>query len=153
MPIYLRLDHIQGEVTSQDYVGQIELLSYSHGLSYPLSTADGGQGTGKPSVGDINVTKTTDRASAPLIAAALRAEVLGQAKITFARTDGGLVVAYLVIDLTNARVTSVATSSAGDRPTEQLSLVSERITWTYKPGMKEAVTFGYDLLSAKPLPA
>ena len=149
MPIYLRLDHIQGEVISQDYVGQIELFSFSHGLSYPPSTTDD---VGKSSVGEINVTKTTDRASAPLIAAALTAEVLGQGKITFARTDGGLIVPYLVIDLTNARVTSVATSSDGDRPMEQLSLVSERITWTYKPGTKEAVTFGYDLVNAKPLP-
>jgi type VI secretion system Hcp family effector len=146
MPIYLRLDQIQGEVTSENYVGQIELFSFSHGLSYPPSTTDGA------SVGEINVTKTTDRASAPLIAAALAAEVLGQATITFARTDGALIVPYLVIDLTNARVTSLATSSDGDRPMEQLSLVSERITWTYKPGTKEAVTFGYDLPSAKPLP-
>lgn len=151
MPIYLRLDQIQGDVTSQGYVGQIELLSFSHGLSYP--TSDGGLDVGKASVAEINLTKTTDRASVPLIAAALKAQVLGHAQITFVRTHEAALTAYFVIDLTNARVASVTTSSDGDRPTEQLSLVSEQITWTYGPKTKEAATFGYDLSSAKPLPA
>jgi type VI secretion system secreted protein Hcp len=153
MPIYLNLDQIQGDVTTQGFEGQIELASFSHGLSLPLSTTDGRlDATGRPSVGEINVTKATDRASVRLIEAALMAKVLGKAQITFTRTERDIFVAYLVVALTNARIFSVATSSGGDRPMEQLSLVCEQISWTYEPGAREAVTFGYDLLNAKALP-
>jgi len=153
MPIYLSVDQIQGEVTALGFEGQIELASFSHGLSLPLATTDGRLDvTGRPSVAEINVTKATDRASVRLIEAALTAKVLAKAQITFTRTEQDRFVAYLVVDLTNARISSVATSSGGDRPMEQLSLACEQISWTYEPEAREAATFGYDLLNAKALP-
>jgi type VI secretion system secreted protein Hcp len=150
MPIYLSLDQIQGDVTAEGYVGQIELMSFSHGLSHPQSTTDGV--SGKLSVAEINVTKTTDRASPRLIEATITGKVFDKAKISFASTDQDRFVAYLEVDLSNARVTSVATSSGGDRPVEQLSLACEQIRWTFvEPGAREAGTFGWDLLNQKPL--
>jgi type VI secretion system secreted protein Hcp len=150
MPIYLSLDQVQGDVTAEGYVGQIELLSFSHGLSLPQST-DGV--SGKLSVAEITVTKPTDRASVRLIEAAVMGKVFAKAQITFASTDDARLVAYLVVNLTNARVSSVATSSGGDRPMEQLSLGCEQIRWTFQPRTAEEVTFGWDLLNLKPLPA
>ncbi len=150
MPIYLSLDQIQGDVTAEGYVGQIELMSFSHGLSLPQSTTT--TGAAKLSVTEITVTKATDRASVRLIEAAVMGKVFAKARIAFASTDQDRIVAYLEVDLTNARVTSVATSSGGDRPVEQLSLVCEQIRWTFEPGAREAVTFGWDLLNLKALP-
>jgi type VI secretion system secreted protein Hcp len=150
MPIYLSLDQIQGDVTAAGYEGQIELMSFSHGLSLPQSTTDGV--SGKLSVTEITVTKATDRASVRLIEAAVMGKVFAKARIAFASSDQDRFVAYLVVDLTNARVSSVATSSGGDRPVEQLSLVCEQIRWTFEPGAREAVTFGWDLLNLKALP-
>jgi type VI secretion system secreted protein Hcp len=152
MPIYLSLDQIQGDVTAAGFEGQIELMSFSHGLSHPQSTTDGV--SGKLSVAEITVTKTTDRASPRLIEAAITGTVFAKAKITFASSGEGKLVAYLEVDLSNARVTSVATSSGGDRPVEQLSLACEQIRWTFvDPGTREAVTFGWDLLNQKALPS
>jgi type VI secretion system secreted protein Hcp len=152
MPIYLSLDQIQGDVTAAGYEGQIELMSFSHGLSHPPSTTDGV--SGKLSVAEITVTKTTDRASPRLIEAAIIGRVFAKARITFASSGEGKLVAYLEVDLSNARVTSVATSSGGDRPVEQLSLACEQIRWTFvDPGTREAVTFGWDLLNQKALPS
>jgi type VI secretion system secreted protein Hcp len=152
MPIYLSLDQIQGDVTAEGYVGQIELMSFSHGLSHPQSTTDGV--SGKLSVAEITVAKTTDRASPRLIEATITGKVFDKAKISFARTDQDRFVAYLVVDLGNARVTSVATSSGGDRPVEQLSLACEQVRWSFvEPGAREAVTFGWDLLNQKVLPS
>ena len=152
MPIYLSLDQIQGNVTAAGYEGQIELMSFSHGLSHPQSATDGV--SGKVSVAEITVTKTTDRASPRLIEAAVTGTVFAKAKISFASTDRDMLVAYLVVDLGNARVTSLATSSSGDRPGEQLSLACEQIRWTFvEPGAREAVTFGWDLLNLKALPS
>ena len=150
MPIYLSLDQIEGDVTATGYEGQIQLTSFSHGLSHPQSTTT--TDTGKLSVTEITVTKATDRASVRLIEAAVIGKVFAKAKITFASTSQDKVVAYLEVDLTNARVTSVAASSGGDRPVEQLSLACEQIRWTFEPGAA-AVTFGWDLLNLKPLPA
>jgi type VI secretion system secreted protein Hcp len=151
MPIYLSLDKVQGDVIAEGYQGQIELTSFSHGLSLPQSTTTAD--TGKLSVTEITVTKTTDRASVRLLEAAITGTVFAKAKITFAKHDEARVVAYLEVELTNVRVSSVATSSGGDRPMEQLSLVCEQIRWTFAPKTAEAVTFGWDLLNMKPLPA
>jgi type VI secretion system secreted protein Hcp len=152
MPIYLSLDQIQGDVTAEGYVGQMELVSFSHGLSHPQPTTDGV--SGKVSVAEISVTKPTDRASVRLIEAAVLGKVFDKAQITFVRTDRDMLVAYLVVDLSNARVSSAAISSGGDRPVEQLSLTGEQIRWTFvEPGAREAVTFGWDLLNQKALPS
>ncbi len=151
MPIYLSLDQIQGDVTAAGYEGQIELMSFSHGLSHPQSTPDGV--SGKLSVAEITVTKATDRASVRLIEAAVMAKVFAKAQIAFVSTDQAKLVAYLVVDVTNAGISSAAISSGGDRPVEQLSLACEQIRWTFvEPGAREAVTFGWDLLNLKALP-
>ena len=47
----------------------------------------------------------------------------------------------------------MAISSGGDRPMEQLSLAGEQIRWTFQPRTAEEVTFGWDLLNLKALPA
>jgi type VI secretion system secreted protein Hcp len=151
MPIYLSLDQIQGDVTAAGYVDQIELMSFSHGLSHPQSTTDGV--SGKLSVAEIAVTKTTDRASVRLIEAAVLGKVFDKAQIAFVKTDRDMLVAYLVVDLSNARVSSAAISSGGDRPVEQLSLTGEQIRWTFQPRTAEEVTFGWDLLNQKALPS
>ena len=149
MPIYLSLDQVQGDVTAEGYVGQIELMSFSHSLSHPQSTT--ADDTGKLSVAEITVTKPTDRASVRLIEAAVMGKAFAKVQITFASTDEARLVAYLVVDLTNARVSSVAISSGGDRPMEQLSLGCEQIRWTFKPRTAEEVTFGWDLFNLKAL--
>ena len=91
MPIFLRLDQIQGDVTAEGYVGQIELLSFSHGLSHPQSTT--ADDTGKLSVAEITVTKPTDRASVRLIEAAVLGKVFAKAQITYASSDDARFVA------------------------------------------------------------
>jgi type VI protein secretion system component Hcp len=75
-------------------------MSFSHGLSHPPSTTDGV--SGKLSVAEITVTKATDRASVQLIEAAALGKVFAKAEIAFAGTNQDKVVAYLVIELTNA---------------------------------------------------
>jgi type VI secretion system secreted protein Hcp len=104
-------------------------------------------------VAEISVTKPTDRASVRLIEAAVMGKMFAKAQITYASSDDARFVAYLVVDLTNARVSSVAISSGGDRPMEQLSLAGEQIRWTFQPRTAEEVTFGWDLLNLKALPA
>jgi type VI secretion system secreted protein Hcp len=151
MPIYLSLDQIQGDVTAEGFVGQIELLSFSHGLSHPQSTTDGV--SGKLSMAEITVTKPTDRASVRLIEAAVLGKVFDKAQIAFVSTDRDMLARYLVVDLSNARVSSAAISSGGDRPVEQLSLTGEQIRWTFQPRTAEEVTFGWDLLNLKALPS
>ncbi len=81
------------------------------------------------------------------------AKVFARAQIAFVSTDRDMLVAYLEVGLTHARVTSAAISSGGDRPVEQLSLACEQVRWTFvEPGAREAVTFGWDLLNLKALP-
>jgi len=67
MPIYAKLPNIKGEVTLTDYPGWVELTSLQFGVTNTAAPAGGGSGTGKPSASDIDVTKTLDTVTVPVL--------------------------------------------------------------------------------------
>jgi type VI secretion system secreted protein Hcp len=153
MPTYLRLDGIKGPATVQGFEGQIEARSFSHTVARPLALATGGTHTqaGPPTLSEITLTKLTDASSVPLLRASLTGKPFAAARISFVRADSGAPFAYLTLDLANAWITSVATSSDRDLPVEQLTLAAERLTWSYDdPRDRDpAVTVGFDLSVGK----
>ena len=133
MPIYLRLDGIKGQTTAQGFEGQIEVSSFSHSVARPLALATGSTGAevGPPALSEITLTKSTDASSAPLLKASLVGEPVATGRISFTRTDREVLFAYLWLDLANVWITSIATSSGGDLPVEQLTLHADRLTWSF----------------------
>ena len=153
MPIYLRLDGIKGESTAQGFEGQIEAGSFSHSVARPLGLATGSTEAevGPPTLSEITLTKTIDASSVPLLRAFLVGEPFGTGRISFTRTDREVLFAYLWLDLANVWITSIATSSGGDRPMEQLSLHVDRLTWSFDDRVDQdpPVTAGFDLRLGK----
>ena len=67
---YMMIDGIQGESTSTGFENQIEILSFSHGISHPGSrsrSTAGGLSEGVATHGDFSIVKQLDKAS-PLLA-------------------------------------------------------------------------------------
>lgn len=110
----------------------IEIESFSWGLSQ-MGTAGhgGGGGTGKASVSDISVTKSTDKSSPQLFKSA----VVSPTKAPLDKIIQYKGQEYYKIELENVLVSSYQSSGGGssssDRPMESISLNFSKIEFKY----------------------
>lgn len=124
MPIYMKFDTIEGDVTAEGHVKWIEVASFQWGIGRGISSPTGGSAdreSSAPSVSEIVVTKAQDVATIKLVDAAFQGE--GKTvNIDFCKTDKGKLEVYLTYTLTNTMISGYSISSGGDRPSESLSL-------------------------------
>ena len=146
---FLKIEGVEGESTDAKHKGQIEIDSFSWGVSNAGSMAGGG-GAGKASFSDLHVTKTVDKSSPKLMLAVATGEHLRTLDLTL-RKAGGTSMDYYVIHLEEVLVSSYSTTgSTGDTPMEELSFNYQKITWEYIPQNADgtagaAVKAGYDV--------
>jgi type VI secretion system secreted protein Hcp len=156
MPIYMNYNNIPGDVTAQGHENWIELHSFQWGVGRSISSptsGSAGREASAPSVSDIVVTKNTDVSSTKLLNEALQGK--GQpVEIDFCKTDKGKLETYLKFTLTNCLISADSFSSAGDTPTESLSLNFTRVEFETiglgaagGTGSTDSVT--YDVAQAK----
>jgi type VI secretion system secreted protein Hcp len=156
MPIYMKYDTIQGDVTATGHEKWIEVNSFQWGVGRGISSPTGAsfdREASAPSVSEITVTKATDSASTKLLDASLEGEGV-PVVIDFCKTDKGNLEVYLEYTLTNTMISGYSLSSGGDRPSESLSLNFTKVECKMIPmksagetGDPETVT--YDLAQAK----
>jgi type VI secretion system secreted protein Hcp len=134
---------IAGECSLTGYVGQIELLSYSHGVAQQITgdQSNAKRTSGKPNHQDFTVTKYQDLASCNLINCCNTATPLPTVTITVGQNDNGAVTATWVYTLTNALVSSVSVGGGGGGKAEEtLTFNYTAISWTYKQQAATAST-------------
>lgn len=135
MPIYMKLDGVDGEATDVGHANEIELLSVAWGAS---QTA-GGTGVSRrarPVVQDIVVTKALDKSSPKLMQAVVQGTTFKNGQLTLTRQSGDTNMVYLTIKMTDVLITSysISGSGAGDpRPIESLSLNFTKVEFNYIP--------------------
>src|SRR6516165_887600 len=156
MPIYMKYDSVDGDVTAAGHEKWIEVNSFQWGVGRGISSPTGGstdREASAPSVSEIVVTKPTDVASTKLLDESLEGE--GQdVTIDFCKTDKGQLEVYLTYTLNNTMISGYSISSGGDRPQESLSFNCTKIackdttlTATNAEGSPAVVT--YDIAQAK----
>ncbi len=129
---FLKLDGIEGESVDEKHRGEIEVQSFSWGLSQTggLSGGGGGGGAGKVSVQDFHFVAKTGIQSPPLFVATATGEHFKKATLTV-RKSGERAVEYLKIRLEEILVSSyqVGGTDAGDDglPNDQFSLSFSKI--------------------------
>lgn len=151
MAIYLKIDGIDGDVTAAGHEDSIECQSVQWGVQRPIHTPTGTsqeRESGPPSVSDITVTKTVDRASPKLFADACAGRVRS-VKIDFVRISEAMET-YLRYELSNALISGYSVSANGGRPTESVSFNFTKIVITYIPydvtGQPQSpIVAGYDI--------
>jgi type VI secretion system secreted protein Hcp len=157
---YLKIDGIDGESTSDQHAGEIEILSFSWGVSNSGSMSSGsGGGAGKASFQDISFVRRLDKASPKLMLACATGQHIPSAILVCRKSGGdGRSEAYYKITLNDILVSSVSTSgnSGGDLPTESFSLNFAKIEWEYVPlsvdGVpEEPVRAGFNVLLNEPI--
>ena len=149
--IFARIGTIQGESQDDKHKDEIEVLSWSWGVSQSGTVAHGGGGgEGKATFQDFNFTHYVDKASPVLMTACATGEHIKDATITV-RKAGEDEQEYLVIQMTDVLVTSVSTSgSEGDTPMEAVALAFAKVDLEYTPqksdgSLDAGVHFTYDL--------
>jgi type VI secretion system secreted protein Hcp len=128
--MFLKLDGIKGESLDDKHKGEIEILSFSWGVTQSGAFASGGGGgSGKVSVHDISITKRTDSASPQLLKSCATGKHILTGLITV-RKAGEKPVEYLKIKLEDILISSYQTSGHGSgSPADGVSLDFKKATF------------------------
>jgi type VI secretion system secreted protein Hcp len=134
---FLKLTGITGESQKENHTGEIDLQSFSWGASNSSSVGTGtGASSGKVSVSDFSIMKSTDSSSPVLFQKCCDGSVIATGVITLQRQVQAVATPYLVYNFTNVYVTSLQWSGSGgsgDAPMESVSFTFEVGTVDYTP--------------------
>lgn len=154
---FLKIDGIDGESTDDSHAGEIEISSFSWGVTNSGTFGSGGGGgAGKCSFQDLHFTAVVSKASPNLMAACATGEHIESAVITL-RKAGGDQEEYETITLTDVLVSSYqqgGSDGSDARPIDQFSLNFGVIDFSYSPqkpdgSLDSAVEAGYDVTKNK----
>ena len=133
MPIYMKFDGVDGDVTAESHTGWIALHSVQWGSSRNVTTSGEASHRTKSAVQmrEVVVTKDRDTSSGKL----WREHLMGDPKtveISWTVTSQGGETIYQSLKLTNVLVSAFSSSGhANDRPVEQLSFNFTEIEGTF----------------------
>ena len=156
MTIFARIGTIKGESQDARHKDEIDVMSWSWGVSQSGTAGHGGGGgAGKPSFHDFTFTHHVDKASPLVMKACATGQHISDATITV-RKAGNAQQEYLIITMTDLLVTSVTTSvsAEGDTTIESVVLAFAKVDLEYKPqkpdgSLDAGVHFKYDLKAQK----
>ena len=131
---YLKIDGVKGESTDKTHKDEIEVLSWSHGVSQPSSAAastGGGSTVGRCQHSDLSIMKTADLASPTLAQLCCTGKHIKEVLLVCERADGDKRVPYLTIKLSDVIISSAQLSGGGEIPHESISFNYAKINWEY----------------------
>jgi len=152
--VFLKLGDIGGESTDAAHKGEIDVLSWSWGISQSgTMAAGGGGGAGKASFQDLSFMHGFDKASPALMTACATGEHIKEATL-IARKAGKGQQEYLIIKMNDILITSVQPSGSSEHPMESVSMAFSKIILEYKPQKEDGTLdaglfFKYDVKQNK----
>jgi type VI secretion system secreted protein Hcp len=154
--IFAKIGDIKGESFDDKHKGEIEVLSWSWGVTQSGTMAHGGGGgEGKANFNDFNFTHHIDKASPVLMKACATGEHIKDATITVRKAGKGQ-QEFLIIKMADIIITGVAPSGAGDgaATAEHVALQFAKVDLEYKPQKQDGsldagVHFKYDIKGNK----
>ena len=157
--IFAKLGDIKGESADAKHKDEIEVLSFSWGLTNAAQQAPGGgggAGAGKATFHDLSFVHSIDKASPNLMKACATGTHLKEATITH-RKAGKAQQEYLIVKMNDVIITGVMHSGARDQPdtsSEVVTLSFAKVALEYRPqkpdGTLDAgIYFKYDLKTNK----
>jgi type VI secretion system secreted protein Hcp len=138
--IYLKIEGIEGEAQDQAHAKEIEILSFSFGVSN-MGSGDVGLGSGssRSSLSDLSIMKHVDKASPGLFLGCCVGTSYPTATLTIRKAGGDDPVEYLKYDMAEVFISSVQTagSDGGGIATESVSLNFSKMHVFYTPQKAE----------------
>jgi type VI secretion system secreted protein Hcp len=153
--IFAKLGDIKGEALDDKHKDEIEVLSYSWGVTNAGSMNSGsGGGEGKATFHDLSFTHHLDKASPILMQACATGVHLKEATITHRKAGKGQ-QEFLVIKMNDVIITGVTHGGSGDGGhSENVSLAFPKLNVEYKPqkpdgSLDAGIHFKYDIKGQK----
>ena len=153
--IFANIDGIKGESLDAKHKDEIEVLSFSWGVTNTgAAAAGGGGGAGKATFQDLSLIHKIDKASPLLMRACATGMHLKEATITY-RKAGKDQQDYLIVKMDDVMITGVTDAAAtGQVGSETINLAFAKIDLEYKPqkadgSLDTGIHFTYDLKANK----
>jgi type VI secretion system secreted protein Hcp len=158
--MFLKLDGITGEADNPAHQGEIQIESFSWGVSQTGAfSSGGGGGAGKVSIQDFHFFKYIDSSTPDLFLACLSGRAIPKATFSI-RQQADNAFDYFTVVLTNVHITGMnqngTATDADGSPLDNIALNFTKIEWTYTPKTAEGtagtpVKGGWDLKANKKL--
>ena len=153
--IFAKLGDIKGESLDDKHKDEIELLSWSWGVTNAKAPLTGsGGGKGKATFHDLSFTHKIDKASPLLLKGCATGQHLKEATITRRKAGKGQ-QEYLVIKMNDVVITSVAEENdGGSGQVEAVTLAFAKVDLEYRPqksdgSLDAGIHFKYDIKANK----
>ena len=154
--IFARIAGIKGESVDSKHKDEIDVLSWSWGVSNSGSLSHGGGGgAGKATFADFVFSHHIDKASPLLMKACATGQHITDATVT-QRRAGTAQAEFLVIKMTDVLVVGVSNGGSveGEATSETVSLTFAKVDVEYKPqkadgSLDAGLQFKYDLKTNK----
>jgi type VI secretion system secreted protein Hcp len=152
---HIKFDGIDGESTHKDHKGEIDVLSWSWGLTRAANpSTGGGAGVSKAVPGEFRIVHSYDKAS-PLLAKTAAAGKHIKMAVLMARKAGEGQKDFLKVTMKEVFITSVQ-ASAGDQDgiAEEVALSYASIDFSYAPltskgALGTPVTFDWNIKTGR----
>lgn len=153
--IFAKIGDIKGESLDAKHKDEIEVLSFSWGVSNTGSSpSSGGGGAGKATFQDLTIVHNIDKASPGLLQACATGTHLKDATITHRKAGKGQ-QEFLIVKMNDVIITGVSHGGMAGQPySESVSLAFAKVALEYKPqkadgSLDAGVQFKYDLKANK----
>ena len=155
--IFAKIGGIKGESLDAKHKDEVEVLSWSWGVTQSGSMAGGGGGgAGKATFNDFTFTHRLDKASPKLLRACATGEHIKEATITVRKAGKGQ-QEFLIIKMNDVIITSVYPSGSGEgtaTTAESVALQFAKVDLEYKPqkadgSLDAGLHFKYDIKANK----
>jgi|SRR5262245_60888381 type VI secretion system secreted protein Hcp len=150
--IFAKIGDIKGESVDVKHKDEIEVLSFSWGVTNTGSIGGGGGGgAGRATFKDLSILHNVDKATPRLLEACATGRHLKDATITQRKAGKGQ-PEYLIIKMNDVIITGVALSdTSGEAGSETVTLAFAKVDLEYKPqradgSLDEGIHFKFDIL-------
>jgi type VI secretion system secreted protein Hcp len=150
---FLKVDGIPGESTDDRHRNEIDVTSWSFGVTNaaPGRGGGGGTGTGRPAFDELHVDARINSATPLLFKACASGQHIRTAVLTGERVTGAAGSEFLTYALEDVTIRGVEHADTVDAaPTDRVALGYGRIRISYRPqnpdgSLGAAVTAGWDV--------
>ena len=150
--IFAKIGDIKGESVDVKHKDEIEVLSFSWGVTNTGSIGGGGGGgAGRATFKDLSILHNVDKATPRLLEACATGRHLKDATITQRKAGRGQ-PEYLIIKMNDVIITGVTLSdTSGEAGSETVTLAFAKVDLEYKPqradgSLEEGIHFKFDIL-------
>ena len=151
--IFAKIGDIKGESLDDKHKDEIEVLTWSWGVTNAGRAGGAGGGAGKASFHDLSFTHKIDKASPALMKACATGVHVKEATITHRKAGKGQ-QEFLVFKMNDLIITAVTSGDSEEGQLESVSLAFAKLDLEYRPqrpdgSLDAGVHFKYDIKSNK----